>query len=108
IQNPRKICISGLYLPFATDVYAGMNVSGSTYLSVVTSTDAAVPKDTLAISGAIAPLPTVSHALSAPVAISGRPSLIPVSALHCAVIVPIVSPGSTSLHILSTGQPKIQ
>ena len=85
-----------------------MNVSGSTYLSVVTSTEAAVPKEMLATSLPIAPLPTVSQTLSAPVAITGTPSAMPVASLASREIAPIFSPGRTSSHILSIGQPKMQ
>ena len=86
IQKPRNTCISGFHALLMTDGYEGRKACGSKYCSEYISIVELVPKEMDALSGLATERPSVSQALSAPVAIRGRPSGAPVSAAASFVI----------------------
>ena len=96
IQKPRNTCISGFHALLMTDGYDGRNACGSKYCSVYISIVELVPKDIDALSGLATERPSVSQALSAPVAMSGSPSGAPVSAAASFVMQPRTSPEGMS------------
>ena len=69
---------------------------------------AVVPNEMAALSAPVTARPSVSQPLSEPVAISGSPAGMPVSALTSGVMLPMTVPEGTRSHSFSTGMSQKQ
>ena len=79
IQKPLNTWISGFHAEFMTEGYDGRKGCGSKYFSVNISTVELVPKEMETLLVSATERPKVSHALSAPVDMSGSPTGAPES-----------------------------